>query len=120
MNGELTLKEIPFDPYGFRESAEILEERGVPMVQFDQNHSRMVPASEQAYELIKEGRVVHDGDPEARRQVLAAVPQLTERGVRISKKKSRARIDFAVALAMLINRAIENEKKPSRKAVFVA
>jgi hypothetical protein len=59
----------------------------------------LVPAWEKLYGLIRERRVVHDGDPTLRSHVLAAVAQLTERGQRISKRKSLAHIDACVALA---------------------
>jgi phage terminase large subunit-like protein len=117
-NGQWALREVPYDPFAFRESAEELEERGVPMVQFDQTNARMVPASEETYELIADERLVHDGDPEARRQVLQAVVQETERGVRISKRRSKARIDFTVGLAMVVRRMLENERV-DRSAVFI-
>ena len=44
-------------------------------------------------------RLVNDGDPVLRSHLLAAVAQLTERGQRISKRKSRAHIDACMALA---------------------
>lgn len=107
------LREVCFDPWAFRESAEMLaEESGIPMVQFDQNASRMAPASEHLYELVKEHRLVHDGSPLLRRQVLAAVASETERGWRISKRKSRERIDAAVALAMAAERAVDAKLGP--------
>lgn len=93
------LREVVYDPNAFRESAQELEERGLPMVEFPPNNARMVPASEKLYELIRERRLVHDGDPVLRSHVLAAVAQLTERGRRISKRKSRAHIDACMALA---------------------
>ena len=77
------------------------------MVEMPQSDSRMAPASETLFELIREGRLVHDGDPEMRSQLLAAVPAETERGVRISKRRSKARIDAAVALAMAADRAVK-------------
>ncbi len=61
--------------------------------------------------MIREGRLVHDGDPELRRQILAAVPSETERGVRISKRKSKKRIDAAVALALAADRALHGEQQ---------
>jgi hypothetical protein len=93
------LREVVYDPNAFRESAQELEERGLPMVEFPPNNARMVPASEKLYELIRERRLVHDGDPVLRSHVLGAVAQLTERGQRISKRKSLAHIDACVALA---------------------
>jgi hypothetical protein len=55
-------------------------EQGLPMVEFPQNASRMAPASEQLYELVVNRRLVHDGDPVLREQVLNAVIAPTERG----------------------------------------
>ena len=109
LHDELQVEEVVYDPYLFAESAEILSDRGLTLVEFPQNDSRMAPASEALYELIRAGRVVHDGDPELRSQMLAAVPSQTERGVRISKRKSKKRIDAAVAFAMAADRAMHAE-----------
>jgi phage terminase large subunit-like protein len=106
------LKELAFDPYQFTESAEILSERGLPMVQYDQNPSTMGPASERLYELFRDGRIVHDANHVFRDQVLSAVAAPTERGWRISKRKSKARIDACVALAMAADRAVLSRLGP--------
>ena len=71
--------QIVYDPWQFRESAEILLEDGLPMVEFPQGAARMAPASEQLYELVVEQRLVHDGHPVLREQVLAAVIAPTDR-----------------------------------------
>ena len=105
--GHARLQEVAYDPWQFLESAEILAERGVPMLEFPQNAARMSPASETLYELITERRLVHDGDAELRNQIVAAVPAPTERGGwRISKRRSQDRIDAAVSLAMVADRAV--------------
>lgn len=109
------LHEVPYDPYSFRESAELLEGLGLPMVEYAQNNSLMAPASEAVYELIKEKRLVHDGDPVLRSHILDTVVTETERGWRISKKKSMARIDAAVAMTMAADRAIYWKMDPPRR-----
>jgi phage terminase large subunit-like protein len=111
------LVEVAYDPWMFMESAEILMERGFPMVEFPQGAGRMEPASGNLYELVQERRLVHDGDPELRRQVLAAVTVPTERGGwKISKRKSLERIDAAVSLAMMADRAVTlRYTKPLRR-----
>lgn len=103
---DLDVREVVYDPHQFQESAELLEEQGLVLVEFPQTDARMAPASESLYELIRAGRVVHDGDPVLRSHVLAVVPSETERGVRISKRKSRQQIDAAVASAMAASRAL--------------
>lgn len=101
------LKEAAYDPWSFRESAEELAERGIPMVEFPQSGGRMEQASSTLFELFRDQRIVHDGDSVLRDQVLAAVTAPTERGGwKISKRKSLERIDAAVALAMLADRAV--------------
>jgi len=100
------VREVAYDRAMFRESAEMLEEEhGLRMIDFDQGPQRMVPASATLLELIRDGRLVHDGDPLLRRHVLAAVASQTERGWRISKRRSRQAIDGCVALAMAADRA---------------
>lgn len=103
---EFDVREVVYDPHQFQESAELLEEQGLLLVEFPQTDARMAPASEALYELIRAGRVVHDGNPVLRSHMLAAVPSETERGVRISKRKSRQQIDGAIASAMAASRAL--------------
>lgn len=103
---DLEVAEVVYDPHQFQESAELLEEQGLILVEWPQTDVRMGPASETLYELIQSGRVVHDGDPVLRSHVLAAVPSLTERGVRVSKRKSRKHIDAAVSSVMVAARAV--------------
>ena len=110
--------EVAYDPWQFRESAEMLTERGLPMVEVPQNNAVMSEASEQLYELVKDGRLVHDGDELFRAQILNAVAAPTERGWRISKRKSQARIDGAVALAMATSAAVAwKVTKPKNKGI---
>lgn len=106
LSQELDVTQVVYDPHQFQESAEMLEERGLIMEEMPQTDARMGPASETLYELIRSGRVVHDGDPLLRAHILAAVPATTERGVRISKRKSKAHIDAAVAAAMAASSAV--------------
>lgn len=117
---ELDVAEVTYDPHQFQESAELLEEQGMLMVEFPQTDVRMAPASETLYELIMSGRVVHDGDPVLRSHILAAVPSQTERGVRVSKRKSRRQIDAAVAAVMAASRAVAKppvKRKPSFEVI---
>jgi phage terminase large subunit-like protein len=105
------VREIGYDPWSFRESAE--------MVEFPQNASRMAPASEQLYELVVGKRIVHDGNPVLREQILNAVIAPTERGGwKISKRRSKERIDAAVSLAMTADRAVTlRNVKPLNRSI---
>lgn len=94
---------IAYDPFRFQRSAEVLEERGLLMVEMPQTNTQMVPASNTLYDLVRERRLVHDGDPDLRRHVMAGVAMEVESGWRISKRKSRKKIDALVALAMAVH-----------------
>ena len=100
-----TLAEVAYDPAYFERSAQVLADDGLPMVEFPQSAGRMVPACQTAYELICSGRVLHDGSPEFTDQVLSAAVRPTEGGWRLSKGKSKRKIDGAIALVMALDRA---------------
>jgi Phage Terminase len=70
--GTYKVREIAFDPWGFKSEAVRLEERGLPMVQYDQTNARMGPASEGLYAAIVEGKLTHPNDPEFNRHVANA------------------------------------------------
>lgn len=105
LGGLYNLIEVAFDPKLFERSANDLADEGYPMVLFHQSVERMVPACGDLYESIKRGQVSHDGDEGYERQILNAMPTYTESGFRLTKRRSRGRIDAAVALAMCHSRA---------------
>jgi phage terminase large subunit-like protein len=93
-----------------------LSQRGLPMVEYPQHNSRMVPASERLSAAILERRLKHPGDPVLDAHVAAAVAKQTERGARIAHAGGRHtsnRIDAVIALAMAIA-ALEEMPQPTR------
>jgi phage terminase large subunit-like protein len=95
------LRAVNYDPWAFRRSAELLEDDGLPMVEFPQSPERMANASENLYRLIETGELVHDGDPVLRSHVVAGYTKSTERGWRLVKDPKLSRpIDALIALAM--------------------
>lgn len=103
------LQEVAFDPAFFQRSAEQLHDDGLPMVEFPQSANRMVPACGQAYEMIAQQKVAHDGSPTFTDQVLSAAQRMTDTGWRLSKGKSRRKIDAAIAMVMCLDRATTRE-----------
>lgn len=99
------LVEMAYDPAFFERSAQALADEGVKMVEFPQAPARMVPACGHAYELIVAGSVVHDDDAVSSAQVTAAVPKASGEGWRLSKGRTKAKIDSSIALVMAIDRA---------------
>lgn len=79
---------------------ELLRE-GLPVEDFPQHASRMIPASMNLYDLIQLGRVRHGNDPTLTKHVLqAGAKEIPPSGWRLTKVSRTEHIDAAVALAM--------------------
>ena len=106
--------ENAYDPAFFERSAQALADEGLRMLEFSQSAARMVPACQTAYELICTGQVEHGNDAVFTDQVTSAVPRETDGGWRISKGKSKRKIDASIALVMALSRAASVEVKKSK------
>lgn len=92
---------VAYDPRFFELMAQELEDAGVGMVEFPQSAERMAPACGHLLGLILGTELAHDGDDTLKAHVHAAMKRPAgERGFTLSKSKSNAPIDAAVALAM--------------------
>jgi phage terminase large subunit-like protein len=107
------VREIVCDPYGYRRSQQILEDEGLPVVDFPQVASRMTPATQRAHQAVMHRTLAHSGDPRLARHLANAVLKVDSRGQRITKdhKHSGRKIDLAVAMIMALDRA--SEQAPS-------
>lgn len=103
------VNEFAFDPAYFQRSAEALADDGLPMVEFPQTGSRMIPACGQTYEQIVQGKIAHDGSPTFTDQVLSAAQRMTDAGWRLSKNKSKRKIDACIAMVMAVDRATRRQ-----------
>jgi phage terminase large subunit-like protein len=109
--GRFTLREVAYDPWRFRSEALRLQDRGLPMIEFPQSTTRMVPASERLYSAIIERRLTHPDDPELNAHVAAAIARQTSRGWRLDKAREADQVDAVVALAMAVD--IASEPRPA-------
>lgn len=91
---------VVYDPRFFELPGRMLEDEGILAIQFDQSPQRMAPACGLAFDLIRAGRIVHDGDEELAAHVKAAVKREQERGFTLSKGKSKRHIDGTITLCM--------------------
>ena len=105
LHRNLNVKEFAYDPAYFQRSAEALSDDGLPMVEFPQTSGRMVPACGHTYEMITNGKLAHDGSPTFTDQVLSAAQRMTDTGWRLSKGKSKRKIDACIAMVMAVDRA---------------
>jgi phage terminase large subunit-like protein len=94
-----------YDPQYMERSAQALEDEGIAMIRWQQDNSRMVPATRSLYEALVHGRLRHGGDQMARSHALAAGVVETERGLRLKKTEvTRGKyMDAVVALAMAVD-----------------
>ena len=98
------VKEVAYDPAFFERSAQVLLDNGVPMVNFPQSHARMVPACGNAFEMIVNKKVIHNATATFTDQVLSAAQKVTDSGWRLSKGRSKRKIDGAIALVIMLDR----------------
>ena len=118
INQQFNVVENAYDPAFFQRSAEVLSENHV-MVEFPQSAARMIPACGNLYELIVNQVIAHDGDPMFTDQVMSAAQRSTESGWRLSKGKSKRKIDAAIALAIASDRATSKQEVAPVAGFFV-
>lgn len=115
------VREIVCDPARWARTYAVLEDEGLPVVEFPQSPARMVPATQRFYESVVNRTVTHSGDPRLARHVANCTVRTDNRGSRISKesKSSARKIDLAVASVMALERASQPPPAPATVA-FIA
>jgi phage terminase large subunit-like protein len=109
------VREIVCDPFRWARTYQILEDEGLPVVEFPQSPARMVPATQRFYEAVLNKTISHSGDQRLARHLSNCVIRTDNRGSRLSKesKGSPRKIDLAVSAVMALERAcIEPEVQP--------
>ena len=102
------VREIACDPFRWQRSMEVLEQAGLPIVEWPSTSARrMVPACAKFYDAVVENRIQHDGNPVLARHLDNAVTKVDNLGPRIvkDKKSSPRKIDAAVAAILAVDRA---------------
>jgi phage terminase large subunit-like protein len=113
-----------YDPWKFRESAQMLAGEGLMMLEMPQWDRHMVPACTEFYELCVSERVAHDGDHMLAEHVANARGVARDRGWRIRKPKDAKghemddkHIDGAIAAAMAVWHAAQEKPKSRRQSM---
>ena len=103
-----------FDRLAFGESAEMLEQDGLNMVDVPMTASVMGPPSTLAYELITTGRLIRDDDPILAEHVANTTAVLTDRGMKITRSKHGSTRPNVAAVAMVraVAMAMQEPPKP--------
>ena len=101
--------EIGMDPYRWQRSMQVLEDEGLPMVEFPMaSVERMVKAWKLFYDSVLDATFTHDGDARLARHVESMVLKIDARGARPTKesKASQRHIDLGVCAVAGLERAV--------------
>jgi phage terminase large subunit-like protein len=101
------VREIVCDPFRWARTYQVLEDEGLPVVEFPQSPQRMVPATQRFYEAVVNQSLTHSGDARLARHIDNTTIRTDQRGSRIQKdaKNSPRKIDLTVAAVMAHDRA---------------
>ena len=101
LHQQYNVSRIVVDPAHLFAIMDELNREGLPVEDFPQHASRMIPASMNLYDLIQLGRMRHGNDPMLTKHVLnAGAKEIPPSGWRITKLSPTEHVDAAVALAM--------------------
>jgi phage terminase large subunit-like protein len=106
------VRRIPADPAYFELIGTELLDEGLPVLDFPNSNARMYPACANAYELIVSRRLLHGGDATLTDHVLSAAQRKTDEGWKLSKGRSKRKIDACVAMVMALYEATRAEEAP--------
>jgi phage terminase large subunit-like protein len=116
--GQYKVREVACDPFRWQRSMEVLQDQGIPIVEYPSTSARrMVASCARFYDAVTEGRLSHDANPLVARHFTNAVIKIDNLGPRIVKenRNSNRRIDAAVAAVIAYDRAsakIESQVVP--------
>ena len=116
------VREIACDPYRWQRSMAILEEMGLPIVEFPSTSAaRMVKATATFFDAVMDSKLTHSGDPMVSRHLDNAVLKIDSVGPRIVKenRNSLRRIDAAVAALIAYDRATAGRMEEVVPQVFI-
>lgn len=116
------VREIACDPYRWQRSMAILEEMGLPIVEFPSTSAaRMVKATATFFDAVMDDKMTHSGDPMLSRHLDNAVLKIDSVGPRIVKenRNSLRRIDAAVAALIAYDRATAGRMEEVVPQVFI-
>lgn len=115
-----SVREIVCDPYRWSRTYQVLEDEGLPIVEFPQSPARMIPATTRFYEAVMGRLLTHSGDARLARHLANCVIRTDSRGSRLSKdsKGSPRKIDLAVSAVMALERACQEPERTPQPQFF--
>lgn len=107
--------EIAVDRWNATQMIQNLEGDGFTMVPFGQGFASMSGPTKDFYRLLMEGQIIHGGHPVLRWMAGNVVVDTDPAGnIKVTKAKSKEKIDGIVAAIMALDRCIRNQTEPQR------
>ena len=105
--------EIAVDRWNATQMIQNLEGDGFTMVPFGQSFASMSGPTKDFYRLLMEGQIIHGGHPVLRWMAGNVVVDTDPAGnIKVTKAKSKEKIDGIVAAIMALDRCIRNQTEP--------
>lgn len=102
--------EIAVDRWNATHVIQNLEDNGLTMVPFGQGFASMSAPTKEFYRLLMEGKFIHGGHPVMRWMAGNVVVDTDPAGnIKVTKAKSKEKIDGIVAAIMALDRAVRHE-----------
>lgn len=103
------IQQSAFDRWGAARVVQVLEEKGMKMVQFGQGYKSMNPPMKELERLVLAGKIRHGNNPVLTWMLDNVVAQMDPAGnIKPDKSKSKEKIDGAVTLIMALDLALRN------------
>ena len=104
--------EIAVDRWNATHVIQNLEDNGLTMVPFGQGFASMSVPTKEFYRLLMEGKIIHGGHPVMRWMAGNVVVDTDPAGnIKVTKAKSKEKIDGIVAAIMALDRAVRHESE---------
>ncbi len=105
--------EIAVDRWNATQMIQNLEGDGFTMIPFGQGSASMSEPTKDFYRLLMEGKIIHGGHPVLRWMAGNVVVDTDPAGnIKVTKAKSKEKIDGIVAAIMALDRCIRNQTEP--------
>ena len=112
------IMEIAVDRWNATQITQNLEGMGFTMVPFGQGFASMSGPTKDFYRILMEGNMIHGGHPVLRWMAGNVVIDTDSAGnIKVTKARSKEKIDGIVAAIMALDRCIRNEGEP-QKSVY--
>jgi len=107
-NRRYKIVDVYFDPYQLLRSSQFLRDERIKMTEYPQTVTNMVSATQNLDELIHSGNIRLYPNTVLRQHLLSASTKEHSQGLRLVKTNRSKKIDFAIALAMAVEAAMQH------------